>query len=37
LVGALLGVLVLLGGKSCGSEKKNQLLHGPIVARAWRR
>ena len=25
LVGALLGVLVLLGGKSCGSEKKNQL------------
>ncbi len=25
LVGALLGVLVLLGGKSCGSEKKDQL------------
>ena len=25
LVGALLGVVVLLGGKSCGSEKKNQL------------
>lgn len=25
LVGALLGVLVLLGGKSCGSEKKHQL------------
>jgi hypothetical protein len=25
LVGALLGVMVLLGGKSCGSEKKNQL------------
>ncbi len=25
LVGALLGVVLLLGGKSCGSEKKNQL------------
>ena len=25
LVGALLGVMVLLGGKSCGSEKQNQL------------
>jgi hypothetical protein len=25
LVGALLGVMVLLGGKSCGSEKKQQL------------
>ncbi len=25
LVGALLGVLVLLGGKSCGGEKKTQL------------
>ncbi len=25
LVGALLGVFLLLGGKSCGSEKKNQL------------
>ena len=25
LVGALLGVMVLLGGKSCGSEKKTQL------------
>jgi hypothetical protein len=25
LVGALLGVMVLLGGKSCGSEKKDQL------------
>jgi hypothetical protein len=25
LVGALLGIVVLLGGKSCGSEKKNQL------------
>ena len=25
LVGALLGVMLLLGGKSCGSEKKNQL------------
>ena len=25
LVGALLGVVVLLGGKSCGSEKQNQL------------
>jgi len=25
LVGALLGVMILLGGKSCGSEKKNQL------------
>ena len=25
LVGALLGVMVLLGGKSCGSDKKNQL------------
>lgn len=25
LVGALLGVILLLGGKSCGSEKKNQL------------
>lgn len=25
LIGALLGVVLLLGGKSCGSEKKNQL------------
>jgi hypothetical protein len=25
LVGALLGVVLLLGGKSCGSEKQNQL------------
>jgi len=25
LVGALLGIMLLLGGKSCGSEKKNQL------------
>ncbi|MEY4817363.1 MAG: hypothetical protein RLZZ23_136 [Verrucomicrobiota bacterium] len=25
LVGALLGIVLLLGGKSCGSEKKNQL------------
>jgi len=25
LVGALLGVVLLLGGKSCGGEKKNQL------------
>ena len=25
LVGAFLGVMLLLGGKSCGSEKKNQL------------
>ena len=25
LVGALLGIVVLLGGKSCGSEKKTQL------------
>ena len=25
LVGALLGVMLLLGGKSCGSEKQNQL------------
>ncbi len=25
LVGALLGVMILLGGKSCGSEKQNQL------------
>jgi len=25
LVGALLGIVLLLGGKSCGSEKKDQL------------
>ena len=38
LVGALLGIMVLLGGKSCGSEKKQkpQAAPGPLsMAPLW--